>query len=702
MAGFMPGNLAGSMASAASSLGNLGQTIYDIEAEEEYRTGRLALVSTLEKFKESLWQDPDYGTPGQGDGYVGKYREFMQGSKATPGAVGAVGAAIGGLKNVKAQNQLSAYAQQLELEQGAEIEQLQFTKWAEGTVAKAGKRVSTLLDNGTMPAAAKLAGAYDEYAYLRDHNLITAEKAQDLMDSAAQIAIERDLFERAKTAYGEKGLSSAVQAISNDATTYSAGGASYSGGETARKLAAARMVQYDAAVQDELDGFLQSASANYRLESEWNKSHDPATEPYKPTEEGYLTHELIESKKSLTVDRKEYWHNWLDGRATTMAGAKDNKDQINQIKNFLQIAASEVDVYRNAPQTRCTVSLLGKTETLTVPELIAKINKVRKDFDGVLMTDAEYGDLWNKINPVVNGRGEGLSSGPAAVKEYLLDPKNKFTGARQAEGLIFLNNWTQADPSASPQDLLKRMQLQMGGKAYGRMGSDRFGNAIIGKDLDDNMTAAMQRGDFYGAFIDNNGTLTPGNSLNRDGLNSYIANFENTIRVGMQKKTPGAQFEAGKQYVTFWNEESGRQWPTVTTRKMRDGYPTGDGDVLTPVLDENGRTAILRETYKGGTVKQEICTDFTAFDFRPAEEIPGGRGWTLAATEKAKDAKAETQKRADTKAAGIEAKGTVQAAPGGAAARAGFASPINPDIVPDARTDPLGYSEWLKRQAAKK
>jgi hypothetical protein len=402
-----------------------------------------------------------------------------------------------------------------------------------------------------------------------------------------------------------------------------------------------------------MNDFLQQASANFRLEAEWYKTHDKAKEPYQATEHGFLTHGLIESEQfgPLNASQKEYWHNWLDGRAATFYGGKNNKDQVTQVKNFLQCAASNVDIYRNSPQTRFTMTLLDKQWSGTVPALINKINEVAKYYDGMLSTDPEWGDLYTKINKTTNGRGEGLSSGPADVKAYILSKEAGLSSARQAEMLSLLSNWTQENPGASSLDLLARARAQVGAKAYGKVFNleGRFGKAAIGKDLDDDLVAGLQQGVFYGGFINNNGVLSPANSQNRDALLSLGAYFEGTVKKAILAKDPKAKFEIGENYSFSWNEQPDKQWMEINARKLVNGYPTGDGDVYKAVLDADGHSAVLRETYKKGQKPTfSILTQgaFESGEFREAEELPNDSGWDLSASVKAGIARAETEANA--------------------------------------------------------
>lgn len=632
MARFAPGNLGGLMQQAGASIGNLGQAVFAIEAEEQFRTGRLALVSSLEEFKQSLWQDPDYGTPGQNDGYVGKFQEFMQGTKGKPGAVGA---AIGGLGNAVARDKLSQYAQQLELEQGAEIEELQFKKWAEGTVAKTGKRVSTLLDNGTMPAAAKLTGAYDEYAYLRDHNLITAEEAQERMDSAAQIAIERDIFERAKTTYDQKGLSAAIQAISGDATTYTAGGASYSGGETARKLAAARMEQYDSAIQETENSRMEQAFANYGLVAEGAK-----------TEGDFLTREMIAGSK-LNFQGKMYWNNQLDAYLRQRAGDDSaDKRKAYAYLNTLTMIANAVNASGSSFTTRPEIWLPdGTSRTLASPTEAKNLYKqVKREGMGVLYamegTGAKLADLDELL--------DGPTNSASFIRDQILkDPK--IAVADKNSILEGIDEIAKVHPDWGTDDWNKYYDLNKKGSVYGHAFGDRFGSwSLLGGKDQDSFTKAAWAGELKGSVGGNPGSYRFIAPRAREAGQEWAAVAENTIRTIKARVEPGKSWQAGKDYKTNLTEDrSGR----VTFEIDATDPATGNGEVYTVVPGgEHLSTAILRETIKGQKLTYEICTDFEKGIFRPAEKRADGQGWDVAATEKAKDAQAEAAARAKTSA----------------------------------------------------
>jgi hypothetical protein len=262
MARFAPGNLGQTMQRAGAALGNLGQTVFDIEAEEQFRTGRLALVSSLEKFKQSLWQDPDYGTPGQGDGYVGKFQEFMQGTKGQPGAVGAT---ISGLSNVMAQGKLDEYAKQLELEQGAEIEELQFKKWAVGTVAKSDKRILTLADS--LSGQQFFDAMADELETQRGHNLIDEPEYERKAYEFSQVAIKKGLKKGALAAMDSaadpfEGYAAAMKYIGENSESFTAGGGTFTAGEQVREAVStdvkAEYAMREAAFQKRGEEFLSS------------------------------------------------------------------------------------------------------------------------------------------------------------------------------------------------------------------------------------------------------------------------------------------------------------------------------------------------------------------------------------------------------------------------------------------------------------
>jgi hypothetical protein len=195
MAKFVPGNLGGSMQRAGAAISGMGQTIYDVEAEEQFRTGQRALVSTIEKFKTDLLTDPDYGTPGEGDGYVGKFNKFMEGSGDMPGAVGE---ALGKTVNQTARQRLSEYASQLMSSQGAEIQELQTKRWMGGIDAKEDQGLAEIA--GKVPIDKYFKRLDDSLAFRSGYNILDENQRYQKAVVYGQLGYKSDMKKAALAA----------------------------------------------------------------------------------------------------------------------------------------------------------------------------------------------------------------------------------------------------------------------------------------------------------------------------------------------------------------------------------------------------------------------------------------------------------------------------------------------------------------------
>lgn len=330
------------LARFAASLGNLGQTIYDVDAENEAREANLSIATDIEKFKESLWQDPDYGTPGQNDGYAKKWNDFLEGTKQNPGLKSRI---LGSMTNEKAKEKVSYFIDQTAIQQQSEVEELQFKRWAEGTVAKAVKRANEILDKGGIPVQTKLDAAHSEYDYLRGHNLITQEQYQNYMDAASQVAIRRDLTERAKTAYLADGLAAALRVIAEDQTSYSAGGGTFFAGDQVKNISQQDMKLWDATYRQ---SSLDDALASYKDASQ--------IESFLPDE--YIKNETQSYPKWLQSDIEDELRKKQGSDNYESALAQYNQDRSNPSLSYLEKqykAVQKSPLYIGDEKTRNTV-----------------------------------------------------------------------------------------------------------------------------------------------------------------------------------------------------------------------------------------------------------------------------------------------------------------------------------------------------------
>lgn len=154
--------LAQSIGQFGQSFQQMGETIYKVEADNEFRNQSLLIADGLEKFNSSLLTDPDHGTPGANEGYMKKWEEYKR----------SIDGDIQKVKNPLAKKNLENYMTQVTTKQQSSIYALQFDGWSKQMVADADLRIKSLFDNPGISAQFKIGAMVEELESLRAKNII--------------------------------------------------------------------------------------------------------------------------------------------------------------------------------------------------------------------------------------------------------------------------------------------------------------------------------------------------------------------------------------------------------------------------------------------------------------------------------------------------------------------------------------------------
>jgi hypothetical protein len=252
------------MDQAGNAMVGFATTVNQIEAKREFDAAQLQVAGQIEAFKESLWKDPDHGVPGQDDGYIKKWNDFLNGNGREN--QGLTGTSLAAVKNPLAREQLSNFIKDTAISQRGEVARIQFQGWAKDTVASADKNVTEMINSGALGSADEiLAYAADQYGHLKASNLIDESQYSTAMNETAQLAIRKDLLNRVKTEYREKGLGAAEIALSNDSKAYSAGGLKFVASDKVKDQVTGDLARYDKGIRTALkDAIVAQAKPLYK------------------------------------------------------------------------------------------------------------------------------------------------------------------------------------------------------------------------------------------------------------------------------------------------------------------------------------------------------------------------------------------------------------------------------------------------------
>jgi hypothetical protein len=622
------------------SAANLGLLIDNVEAENEERNARLQIADEVEKFKESLWQDPDYGTPGQEGGYTKKWTEFLQGTKERAGLNSSV---LGSIRNPKAQKNVTSYLEQVGITQGAEVKALQFTRWKEGTVAQAGRRVSELLDKG-MPAQAKLDAAAEEYGALRNRNLIDQETYLSDLESASQVAIRKDLVARAKAAYRTGDLAAAENLIAGDSATYSAAGQTFNAGDKVKDTALQDLRLFADNVQSQADAKMQDSWANYVAQSSGRALPNPEAPQFSLSLiQGYKTPDGFE----MDAKHKEYWTNRLlsfDNGAKTGAGSLDSAtanlflgqaqkmtDALREVKGGIRPASATIRLWN--PKSN---------EYSTVPISEDSLRAFMRSDDFTQAMDAGGVEAWNKAGGLTQELGKPLGSWDTVLKNTVEPALKKIPDPSLAAQLRaeYEAGW-KAHADWGPDQIGKYAQTDILGKAYKIQIADSL-NFQPGKyDNLDTFTTDSWDGRFKNAVID--GAIT--NPLYKPTLDQNAAR----IQKGLEPIVGPTTIMLDDKGHPWFKGQPKKAGSLPTQREGKSlGTPEAINYTLAPLAEGTKRNAqVLRDIIYpyGAHVLQMNVNAGDASEWVDVFLVPGGDKFQMSPADMSRILKARETKK---------------------------------------------------------
>lgn len=152
------------------SFQQMGETIYKVEADNEFRNQSLAIADGIEKFNTSLLTDPDHGTPGANEGYMKKWEDYKK----------SIDTQIQQVKNPLAKKSLEGYVTQVATKQHEAIYSMQFDRWSQQMVVDGEKRISAIMAQAGMPVEVKMFAVTEELDSLQAKNLIQPGKRAEI------------------------------------------------------------------------------------------------------------------------------------------------------------------------------------------------------------------------------------------------------------------------------------------------------------------------------------------------------------------------------------------------------------------------------------------------------------------------------------------------------------------------------------------
>ena len=174
--------LAQAVGQFGQSFKEMGETIYKVEADNEFRNQSLSIADSIEKFNADLRTDPDHGTPGEPDGYMKKWDDFKK----------SIDARIQQVKNPLAKKNLEAYVTQASTSQYGKVYELQYAGWSNSMVADAKRRIQLIIANEGVQTQFKLDAMSEELDGLRRYNILSPQEIDEIRLASAREIVASD------------------------------------------------------------------------------------------------------------------------------------------------------------------------------------------------------------------------------------------------------------------------------------------------------------------------------------------------------------------------------------------------------------------------------------------------------------------------------------------------------------------------------
>ena len=582
------------IARAGNELSGLGVAVYKVDAENKYLEKTNEIAKSIEEFKQTLWQDPDSGTPGEDDGYVKKWNEFSQNIEKE----------IGKTKNPLARQKTEQYWQQAKLEQSGEIARQQFTSWAGKTKAATGKRILEMIETSGLDEQTKLDTANSELLFLKEHNLVSDDEYNTSLANYSQAILRKGMNEKAKAIYETEGLAAAQKFIMSDTSTYAVGTSTFTAGDQVKNLVQQDLKGYDAAIQDERWSLMQSRFGNIMLNASGKELVGDGQ---------ILTFENIQKDPQLNAEGKLFWEGQLRGYwASVNSGEKSNADAI-AIENRIQFAVGE---YQRAlakgagGKTMLNLGVGPDGKEIAIPATKEGIRQYYSDNIGIL---TGYAGSIGRMNPLIDSLDKVADTGKSTIAYGLdyfddkkLDPSQRANMQRQ------LQAWMDKNPDAANNvdKLTEQAKKIRSATMYTPRVKAAFEFHLSGGKGDSDLQIMTSQWDStlpwqFGA--DNNGdNLQPIAYQSKAAFDSFAAGFLKTVESRTGKKisdlgTPSWIPLEGKQgsYTYSISGKDSKSGSQITYMAVPIVYPSGERD-----------TGMLRSTEsKTGEVKREIFVE---------------------------------------------------------------------------------------------
>jgi len=627
------------------AISNLGVKVYEVDAKNKYDKESRRIAEQLDQFKKSLYTDPDHGTPDQAspDGYMKKWNEFY---KQIEGSMQKV-------DNPLARKDLEGYWATAKLQTTSAVYDLQFEGWASDTVAGVDKRIKEAIDTMAFKDAQELFSfTQNELYFLKDNNLISQAEFDTSMSSYSQSIIRKDMTEKAKVLYADKGLEEALTYIADAKDTYVANSKTYTAGDELKTLVEHDITAYHNIQQDKIDKTMQTSFANYLLKSEAEAkglTGQQVTDALKG-EKDFLTVEKIQGS-NLDVPRKMYWIAQLNGYQAGIGGSGEAFEQAEYVESALTAMAYAIKRAEGKVGGKAfvTYGMDDKGNPKTYPVTMQGFMALYAESTGVLYADASRVARLEKLRDEM----DKPDAGAWATSREQLDKMD--LGPNRTDALTAYDIANQMFPDMPSKDIGELAEKLMNTKAYKLKLPGRFGWSPTEwfNDDDDTMTIDI----YDGKFQNNIGRVgsdpaVPIMSMTADALHSYGAATwaEVGALLGKDKNTWGN----GKGATGGWEplDSKGNYGYTVVVdeggKKIR--Y------TAVPQVLPNGKreTSVKREwTSKdkdGNTVVNFELYDYDRKKWQPVtlkEKLPDG--WKLPDGLREAEAQAKTKEEQKVK-----------------------------------------------------
>lgn len=201
--------LAQAIGQFGQSFQQMGETIYKVQAENEFRNESLKIADEIEQFNNSLLTDPDHGTPGVNDGYMKKWNDLKK----------TFDQRIASVKNPLAKKNLEGYMAEAQTSQNSRVYGLQFNGWSKQMVADAETRINGIISNMAVSTDFKLAQINEELESLLSQNLIDEKQYGEYRSNFAKAVVSQDFIKRVVLMAKEEGYTATKNFILGEVST---------------------------------------------------------------------------------------------------------------------------------------------------------------------------------------------------------------------------------------------------------------------------------------------------------------------------------------------------------------------------------------------------------------------------------------------------------------------------------------------------